>query len=58
MTKKPRDAKPKLALRRQTVRRLSTLDQADLAQVASGWATHRCGGDSQADTFGRTSYLC
>ena len=53
MATKSRDANRKLALKRETLRKL---DAIDLAQVGGGWATWRC--VDNADTFGRTSYGC
>lgn len=57
---KSRDANRRLALRRETLRRLNALDPADLARVGGGWTTGKCltqqGNDG--DTFGQTTYRC
>jgi hypothetical protein len=61
MTKKTREANRRLGLRRETVRRLTALDAADLAGVAGGWRSYQCPGhdaSGNSDTFGQTTYLC
>ncbi|HEY8147121.1 MAG TPA: hypothetical protein VIG06_30780 [Kofleriaceae bacterium] len=58
MTKKSKDANRRLGLRRETVRRLTALDPADLAVVAGGWKSSTCPNQNSADTFGKTTYLC
>ena len=54
MATKSNEANRKLALKRETLRRINAVD---LVQVAGGYGTHRCG-TYGADTFSRTSYGC
>jgi len=59
MTKKSRDANRRLSLRRETMRRLTSLDPADLARVGGGWTTWKCVTQSEeGDSFGQTTYRC
>jgi hypothetical protein len=56
MTKTSKDRR--LGLRRETVRRLTAIDPADLALVAGGWKSWHCPQNNESDTFGKTTYLC